>query len=35
VLGENARMLELAQRLGFVEKASDQGDGIRYIELAL
>jgi acetyltransferase len=35
VLGENARMLELAQRLGFVERASDQGDGIRYIELAL
>ena len=35
VLADNSRMLELARRLGFVEKASDQGDGIRYIELAL
>jgi acetyltransferase len=35
VLAENTRMLELARRLGFVEGASDQGDGIRYIELLL
>jgi len=35
VLAENTRMLELAQRLGFVEKSSDQGDGIRSIELLL
>ena len=35
VLAENTRMLALAQQLGFVESASDQGDGIRYIELVL
>ena len=35
VLADNSRMLELARRLGFVEKASDQGDGIRYVELVL
>ena len=35
VLAANLRMLELARQLGFVEAASDQGDGIRYIELAL
>jgi acetyltransferase len=35
VLAENIRMLELADRLGFVRKASDQGEGIVGIELAL
>ena len=35
VLAENLRMLELARRLGFVEKPSDDGPGIRYIELLL
>jgi acetyltransferase len=35
VLAENTRMLELARQLGFVESASDQGEGIRWIELAL
>jgi acetyltransferase len=35
VLAENTRMLELARRLGFVERPSDQGEGIRYVELAL
>jgi acetyltransferase len=35
VLAENTRMLELAHRLGFVEKSSDQGNGIRSIELEL
>jgi acetyltransferase len=35
VLVDNTRMLELARRLGFVEKASDQGEGIRCIELAM
>ena len=35
VLAENNRMLELARRLGFVEKPSDQGEGMRYIELDL
>jgi acetyltransferase len=35
VLAENTRMLELARRLGFVEKPSEHGDGTRYIELAL
>ncbi len=35
VLAENTRMLELAQRLGFVETPSDQGAGIRRIELLL
>jgi acetyltransferase len=35
VLAENTRMLELARRLGFVEKASDDGPGIRYVELLL
>ncbi|MGL6109489.1 MAG: GNAT family N-acetyltransferase [Rubrivivax sp.] len=35
VLAENTRMLELARRLGFVQKASDQGEGIRFIELTL
>jgi acetyltransferase len=35
VLAENTRMLELARELGFVERASDQGEGIRWIELAL
>jgi acetyltransferase len=35
VLAENTRMLELARRLGFTEAASDQGEGIRYIELLL
>ena len=35
VLAENTRMLELARRLGFVDAASDQGEGIRYIELLL
>jgi acetyltransferase len=34
VLGENTRMLALAQRLGFVEKPSDES-GVRYIELLL
>jgi acetyltransferase len=35
VLAENTRMLELARQLGFVERPSDQGEGIRYVELAL
>jgi acetyltransferase len=35
VLAENSRMLELARQLGFVEKPSDQGEGVRYIELDL
>ena len=35
VLAENSRMLELARRLGFIEKASDDGPGIRYVELLL
>ncbi len=35
VLAENGRMLELAKRLGFMQEASDQGEGIVYIELAL
>ncbi|HRH89879.1 MAG TPA: GNAT family N-acetyltransferase, partial [Rubrivivax sp.] len=35
VLAENTRMLQLAQHLGFVEKASDEGAGVRYVELAL
>jgi acetyltransferase len=35
VLAENTRMLALARELGFVEGASDQGDGVRYIELLL
>jgi acetyltransferase len=34
VLAENTRMLELARRLGFVEKPSDE-PGVRYVELAL
>ena len=34
VLAENQRMLELARRLGFVEKPSDES-GVRYIELRL
>ncbi len=35
VLAENTRMLALARELGFVEGASNQGDGVRYIELLL
>jgi acetyltransferase len=35
VLAENTRMLELARRLGFEQKASDQGEGIVAVELAL
>lgn len=35
VLAENTRMLQLTQHLGFVEKASDEGAGVRYVELAL
>jgi acetyltransferase len=35
VLAENTRMLELARRLSFVEMSSEQGDGIRYVELEL
>ena len=35
VLADNTRMLDLARRLGFVEKPNDQGDGVRYIELLL
>ena len=35
VLADNTRMLDLARRMGFVEKPNDQGDGIRYIELLL
>jgi acetyltransferase len=35
VLAENARMLELARRLGFVEVPSPDGDGTRGIELRL
>jgi len=34
VLAENTRMLGLAQRLGFVEKPSDDS-GVRYVELVL
>jgi acetyltransferase len=35
VLAENVRMLELAQRLGFVQTAGDQGEGVLAIELRL
>lgn len=35
VLAENTRMLELARLLGFVERASTDGDGTRAIELTL
>lgn len=35
VLAENTRMLELARRLGFRQQASDQGEGVLAIELAL
>jgi acetyltransferase len=35
VLAANTRMLELARRLGFSEGASDEGDGVRRIELSL
>ena len=35
VLRENADMLDLALRLGFVEKPSDDGDDLRAIELEL
>ncbi|HMO46191.1 MAG TPA: GNAT family N-acetyltransferase [Rubrivivax sp.] len=35
VLTENKRMLELARQLGFTESASDEGAGVRWIELAL
>ena len=30
VLADDTRMLDLAHRMGFVEKPNDQGDGIRY-----
>jgi acetyltransferase len=35
VLAENHRMLDLARQLGFVEMTSDQGEGVRRIELSL
>ena len=35
VLAENTRMLQLAHQLGFREGASDEGGGVRYIELLL
>ena len=35
VLAHNTRMLELARRLGFVERASAEGNDVRWIELAL
>ncbi|MBX3645624.1 MAG: acetate--CoA ligase family protein [Rubrivivax sp.] len=35
VLGDNIHMLGLARRLGFEERASDEGNGVRWIELAL
>jgi acetyltransferase len=35
VLAANTRMLELARRLGFTESASDEGGGVRRIELPL
>ena len=35
VLAENTRMLDLALRMGFIERPCDEGSGVRCIELEL